>query len=128
MYAVQLSKNGQLIDLYENREDAEKASQYIHAKFDIIDTTNASKVKVVYTELGGPWGYGHQEPSFTTYGGIKRCIINLYKWMKEEASFWGPDYREIKAYFRNCSLYVNGENKTDWFLKQVDQINKKIIL
>ena len=124
-YAIQFKNNGQVIDYCDTIEQA----QYWLKKHDVelVDTTKTSKLSVTYTELGGPWGYGHQEESFATYGGLKRCIINLYKWMQSEACVWGPDVRDIKNCFRHCSLYINNKNKTQWLLNQVDKIDRNII-
>lgn len=124
-YAIQHKSNGQLIDYCETKE---------HAKFfldnypvELIEINKASKITVTYTELGGPWGYGHQEESFVTYGGLKTCISNLYKWMQSTASTFGPDAREVKDFLRHCRLYVNGKDKTSWLLSQVDKIDTKTI-
>lgn len=125
-YAIQHKSSGQLIDYCDTKEQVQKwlnSYQMIEA----IDTDHASKLVVTYTELSGPWGYGHQEESFATYGGLKRCIINLINWMKSEASVWGPDTRNIKDYFRHCSLYINNENKTQWLLNQIDKIDRNTI-
>lgn len=125
-YAIQFKHNGQVIDYCNTVEQAEYWLK--EHNVELVDTTNTSKLSVTYTELSGPWGYGHQEESFATYGGLKRCIINLYKWMQSEASVWGPDIRDIKDYFRHCSLYINNENKTEWLLSQIDKIDRNIIL
>lgn len=122
-YAIQ-HNNGQLID-YCNT--IEQAQWFINKGFELVEIAYASKVLVEYTELGGPLGYGHQEPSFETYGPIKRCISNLCKWMQSTASTFGPDARDIRDFFRHCSLYVNGENKTQWLLNQIDKLNMKEI-
>jgi hypothetical protein len=124
-YAIQSKCNGQVIDYCNTQEQAEYWLK--NHPVELVDTTKASKLSVTYTELGGPWGYGHQEESFITYGGLKRCIINLYNWMKSEASIWGPDVREVKDYFRHCSLYINNENKTQWLLNQIDKIDKSTL-
>jgi len=124
-YAIQFKSNGQVIDYCDTVEQAEYWLKNHSVK--LVDTTKSSKLSVTYTELGGPWGYGHQEESFTTYGGLKQCIINLYNWIKSETSICGPDVRDIKDYFRHCSLYVNNDNKTQWLLNQIDKIDKNII-
>lgn len=124
-YAIQLKSNGIVIDYCETLGQAEHWLR--NYPVELVDTTKTSKVEVWYTELGGPWGYGHQEEAFATYGGLKRCIINLYKWIKNEISVWGPDIRDIKDYFRHCYLAVNGENKTQWLLQQIDRIDKNIL-
>ena len=124
-YAIQFKQTGQVIDYCNTVEQAEYwLSEH---NTELVEVAKATKLSVTYTELSGPWGYGHQEESFTTYGGLKRCIINLINWMKSEASVWGPDIRDIKDYFRHCSLYINNENKTKWLLSQIDKIDKNII-
>ena len=124
-YAIQFKDSGRVIDYCETLEQAEYwLNDY---PVEVVDTTKSSKITVTYTELGGPWGYGHQEESFATYGGLKRCIINLINWMKSETSVWGPDTKDIKDYFRHCSLYVNGKNKTQWLLGQIDKIDTKTV-
>lgn len=124
-YAIQLKSNGRVIDYCETKEQADYWLK--NYSVDLIDTTKVSKISVWYTELSGPWGYGHQEESFATYGGLKRCIINLYKWMQNEASIWGPDARDIKDYFKHCSLTINNVDKTKWLLNQIDMINRNTI-
>ena len=123
-YAILSRSNGQLIDYCESIEQAE---WFVNQpdKFELVDTTHSSKIEVIYTELGGPWGYGHQEPSFTTYGGLLPCIRRLYKWMQEEARIWGPDPRDIRDYFKNCRLYVNGEDMFDWWYNQYQKLDLK---
>lgn len=112
-YAVQHRKNGQLIDLFDTLESAKKMVESVKAELEIIDTTNACKVVVRYAELGGPNDYGHAEESFITYGSLKRCITNLYKWTVETAEVFGPDIRDIRDYFKNCSLTVDGVDKSE---------------
>lgn len=123
-YAILSKSNGQLMDYCES---IEQAKWFINQsdKFELVDTTHSSKIEVIYTELGGPNGYGHQEPSFTTYGGLLPCIRRLYKWMQEEARVWGPDPRDIRDYFKNCRLYVNGEDKFDWWYNQYQKLDLK---
>ena len=123
-YAIQHKISGQVIDYCETKD---QAKWFVNQsdKFELVDTTHSSKIEVIYTELGGPWGYGHQEPSFTTYGGLLPCIRRLYKWMQEEARIWGPDPRDIRDYFKNCRLYVNGEDKFDWWYNQYQKLNMK---
>ena len=123
-YAILSKSNGQLIDYCESTEQAD---WFVNQpdKFELVDTIHSSKIEVIYTELGGPWGYGHQEPSFTTYGGLLPCIRRLYKWMQEEARIWGPDPRDIRDYFKNCRLYVNGEDKFEWFYQQYQKLDLK---
>lgn len=90
--------------------------------------TNTSCIVVRYAELGGPWGYGHAEESFRTYGGIIRCYINLIKWINDAIRTFGPDYREIKEFFKYCHLEVNEENKTTEFLEYINKmITKKYL-
>lgn len=126
MYAIQLTSNGQLVDLCESKEQA--ASWIKKYPVEVVDTTNASCIEVIYTELGGPQGYGHQEPSFTTYGSLVPCMKNLFKWMQESARTFGPDWREIRDFFNHCRLYVNHEDKSNWLFKQVDKIQKGLYL
>lgn len=123
-YAILSKSNGQLMDYCES---IEQADWFVNQpdKFELVDTTHSSKIEVIYTEFGGPWGYGHQEPSFTTYGGLLPCIRRLYKWMQEEARVWGPDPRDIRDYFKNCRLYVNGEDKFDWWYNQYQKLDLK---
>lgn len=123
-YAILLKSNGQLIDYCESIEQADWFVNQPNA-FELVEIANASKVEVIYTELGGPNGYGHQEPSFTTYGGLLTCIKNLYKWIQSEARIWGPDPCDIKDYFKNCRLYVNGEDKFDWWHNQYQKLDLK---
>lgn len=122
-YAIQFKNNGVVVDYCDTKEQA----QYWLNNYpvELVDTSNASKVIVQYTELSGPWEYGHQEESFATYGGLKRCIINLYKWIQNEVRVWGPDVRDIRDYFRHCHLSVNGEDKTQWLLRQIDKLSLK---
>ena len=124
-YAVQLKSNGQVIDYCNTKEQADYWLKE-HNTY-LVDTTKSSYVKVIYTELGGPWGYGHQEESFATYGALLPCVRNLIKWIQEEARCFGPDARDIRDYFRGCSLLVNGINKTPWLLSQIDKISIKTI-
>lgn len=86
-YAVQRIDNGQVIDYVDSPEQASYWLQMSNPKFELV-ATNTSSIIVTYTEFGGPNGYGHQEESFATYGGIVRCIVNLYKWAIKEASFF----------------------------------------
>lgn len=123
-YAILSKSNGQLIDYCESIEQADWFVNQPNV-FELVEIANASKVEVIYTELGGPWGYGHQEPSFVTYGGLLPCIRRLYKWIQEEARFWGPDPRNICDYFKNCRLYVNGEDKFNWWYDQYQKLDLK---
>ena len=77
-YAILNKCNGQLADYCES---IEQAKWFINQPdvFELVEIANASKVEVIYTELGGPWGYGHQEPSFITYGSLLSCIRHLMK-------------------------------------------------
>lgn len=123
-YAILNKKNGQLVDYCESIEQADWFVNQPNV-FELVEIAKASKVEVIYTELGGPNGYGHQEPSFITYGSLLSCIRRLIKWMQEETRFWGPDPRDIKDYFKNCRLYVNGEDKFDWFYNQYQKLDLK---
>ena len=125
-YAIQLKNSGQVIDYCDTKEQAQKwldSYQMIEA----VDIDCASKLVVTYTELGGPWGYGHQEDSFTTYGGLKHCISNLCKWMQSTARTFGPDARDVRDFFRHCRLYVNGTDKSSWLFSKIDKIDTKTI-
>lgn len=127
-YAVQVKSNGQLVDLFDTLESAQKMVDNSKVNLEIIDTTNASHIVVRYVELGGPNGYGCDSPEFTTYGGLTRVIINLYKWVKDSARIFGPDYREVQDFFRHCQLSVNNVDKTDWLLRQADKMKDKIFV
>ena len=123
-YAIQHKISGQVIDYCETRDQAQWFLNQSN-KFELVEIANASKIEVIYTELGGPNGYGHQEPSFTTYGGLLPCVRRLISWMQEEARVWGPDPRDIRDYFKNCRLYVNGEDKFEWFYQQYQKLDLK---
>lgn len=120
-YAIQRISTGQVIDYVDSIEQASFWMQREEG-FEIV-ATDTSHVVVTYTELGGPNGYGHQEESFATYGGIVRCIINLYKWAIQEANMWEPSPKDIRDHLRRCQVTVNGQDKTKWFLAQVDKIS-----
>ena len=125
MIAIQTIQNGQVIDYCETKD---QASWWLNNQpVEAIDTTLATKVEVIYTELGGPWGYGHQEPSFTTYGGLLKCIRHLINWMKSIANTFGPDPREIKDYFKHCRLYINGDDHSEWLWRQMNKVDIKTI-
>ena len=121
IYAIQRLDNGQVFDFCETREQASYWLNMNSPKFELVPT-NLSHIVVTYTELGGPHGYGHQECSFETYGGITRCIINLYKWTQSQTSIFGPDLRDIKDYFKNCRVEVNGKDKSEWLLEQINKM------
>ena len=118
--AVQHKKNGQLVFYADTVEEIKVDLEL----FDIVPT-NLSYIKVTYTELSGPQGYGHQEPAFTTYGSIIRCLINLGKWMQETAVVFGPDPRDIRDYFKHCSIMCNDKDMTSWLLKVIETIPMK---
>lgn len=124
-YAIQHKVSGQVVDYCDTMEQAAYWLNMEEDNLEVVEIANSSKIEVIYTELGGPWGYGHQEPSFTTYGGLLPCIRRLYKWMQEEACVWGPDPRDIRDYFKNCRLYVNGEDKFEWFYQQYQKLDLK---
>ena len=112
-YAIQLRDSGTVIDYCDTKEQAEywlKAGNVC-----LIEIKRASCIKVEYTELSGP------------YGALLPCVRNLIKWMQREVRIWGPDVREIKDYFRHCSLYVNGIDKSQWLWKQIEGLNIKTI-
>lgn len=120
-YKYAILYKGQLLDYCNTKE---QATYWIKTnKVNLVEIANASKIEVVYTELGGPYGYGHQEPSFTTYGGLLPCMRNLIKWMQNTARVFGPNARDIKDYFRHCRLYINGKDKSAWLFKQIDNID-----
>lgn len=125
MYAV-LYKDGNLLSEDLTYSEALKCASWSD-ELQIVDQDHATKLSVWYTEMGGPWGYGHKEPSFITYGPLKTCIVRLYKWMQEESRIWGPDWREVRDFFARCSLTINGMDKTNWMLEQADSINSKMI-
>ena len=120
MYAILVHKNYDVLDICENYQDALgiKSKLLEHEPelyIQIVDTDKSSHLKVTYTELGGPWGYGHKEVSFETYGGIKECLIRLVNWVKETERVFGPDWRDVRDYFRKCNVYINNQDKTRWF-------------
>ena len=125
-YAIQHKHSGQLIDYCDTKEQVQKWLNSYHM-IEAVDIDHASKLSVQYTELGGPWGYGHQEDSFITYGGLKRCVINLTKWMQSIARTFGPDARDVRDFFRHCRLYINGEDKSSWLFSQIDKIDTKTL-
>lgn len=124
-YAIQNKRSGQLIDYCETKEQV--LSWLTSYPVEAVEIEKSSKVAVEYTELSGPWGYGHQEESFCTYGGLLTCIRRLIKWMQSTASTFGPDAREIKDFFRHCRLYVNGENKSEWLWEQMNKLDLKTL-
>ena len=126
MLAIQAVTNGHLIDYCETKEQAQWFLDQPE-KFELIDVEHSSKIEVIYTELGGPSGYGHQESSFTTHGGLLRCVRNLIKWMQDSARIFGPDARDIRDFFQHCNLYVNGEDKSSWLWKQLESLSIKTI-
>ena len=124
-YAVQNIHSGQLIVYCDNKEQA--LNWLASYPVEVIEIEKASKVSVQYTELSGPWGYGHQEESFCTYGGLLLCIRRLISWMQDIAHTFGPDAREIKDFFRHCRLYVNGEDKSSWLFEQANKLDLKAL-
>lgn len=124
-YAIQNRNSGQLIDYCETEEQA--LNWLVSYPVEAIKIENASKVSVQYTELSGPWGYGHQEESFITYGGLLLCIRRLIRWMQSIASTFGPDARDIKDFFEHCRLYVNGENRSEWMWEQASKLDLKTL-
>lgn len=126
MLAIQHKVSGQLVDYCDTMEQAQPLLDW-NSELEVVDTANASKVEVIYTELGGPWGYGHQEPSFTTHGGLLPCIRHLIKWMQNTARTFGPDARDIKDFFRHCNLCVNGEDKSEWLWEQMNKLDLKTL-
>ena len=124
MYAILHKTSGQLVDYCDSPEQAKWFIDQPDV-FELVDINKSSKVEVIYTELGGPSSYGHQEPSFTTFGGLLPCIRRLISWMQSEARVWGPDPRDIRDYFKHCRLYINGESKFEWFYSQYNKIDLK---
>ena len=125
-YAILLRESGHLVDYCNNVEEAKWFTDQPE-RFELVDTTNSSKIEVIYTELGGPNGYGHQEPSFVTYGGILLCIKRLGRWMQDTSRIFGPNYRDIRDYFKHCRLYVNKEDKSEWLFNQISNLDNKTI-
>ena len=103
MYAIQFKVSGQLVYCCDTQEEADSFVR-TNPNLEVINTNNLLKVLVNYTELGGSNGYGHQEESFASYGSLNRVISNLFKWAKETTSIFGPDYRDIKNFFKNCKV------------------------
>ena len=127
MYAIQLLKTGEVYTTFESIQEAQKfMNNYPKSSelFTCVDTTNKSKLSVEYAEMSGPWGYGHQEVSFETYGSLMECIRRFYNWVFETAKVFGPDWRDVYDYFRNCSLIINGKSYDNWFIKQKEKITK----
>lgn len=130
MYALMIRENYDVLDVYETYQDAfDVMSRILEREPDIYikiaDTDRTSHLKVTYTELASPYGYGHHEISFETYGGIKECLIRLVNWVKDTERAFGPDWRDVRDYFRGCNIYINNQDKTKWFHKvYVDKIPK----
>lgn len=123
-YAIQLKNNGVVIDYCETPKEAKGLSL---GSIELIDTTKASVIKVFYTELSNPNNYGHSEESFATYGSIRKCISNLYKWMQETARVFGPSTLDIRDFFRYCHLEVNHKDKSEWLYNQMDKLDSKTV-
>ena len=117
-YAVQRISNGEVVEKIDSKEDAKWFLETYPEVFELIDTQGLSCVVVDYAEMSGPWGYGHQEESFRTYGSLIRCLINLEKFVQDYTRTFGPDPRDVYDYFRHCSLTVNGKDRTEWFHKK----------
>lgn len=123
MYSIQRRDDGVHIMHVNTIEEANKFLQQ-YPEYEAV-STNTSCIVVRYTELGGPWGYGHQEESFRTYGETNQCFINLRKWVNSTARIFGPDYRDIQDFFRHCSVEVNGEDLTSVFIYNVNKLITK---
>lgn len=123
-YAIISKTNGILIDYCNSIEEA---NYFINKGCILIETAKASKIEVIYTELGCPTGYGHQEPSFITYGSINNCICNLIKWMQQTTRTFGPNSRYIREFFGNCRLYVNNIDKSNWLFNQMNKFDRKTL-
>lgn len=132
MYAIQFKVSGQLVYCCGAQEEAISFIKDC-PNLEVINTNNLLKVSVNYTELGGPYGYGHQEESFASYGPLNKVISNLFRWAKETTSTFGPDYRDIKDFFKNCKvrLIINNQEEidlTETFNEEfVDKLNSKIL-
>lgn len=132
MYAIQFKVSGQLVYCCDTQEEAVSFVR-TNPNLEVINTNNLLKVSVNYTELGGPNGYGHQEESFASYGSLNRVTYNLFKWAKETTSIFGPNYMDIKDFFKNCKvrLIINNQEEidlTETFNKEfVDKLNNKIL-
>jgi len=124
-YKYAILHKGQVIDYCDTPDQAKYWLS--EPNTELVEIAKASKVVVQYTELSGPWGYGHQEESFATYGALLPCIRRLYTWIQEEARTFGPDVREIKDFFRHCRLYINGEDKSEWMWKQTSKLDLKTL-
>lgn len=57
-YAIQLRTNGSVLDYSDSLEEIQQIMASSSHNLEIVDTTTASVIKVTYTELGGPNGYG----------------------------------------------------------------------
>lgn len=126
MYAIIVNNN--VLDKCDNISDFSNWIEWCKNKgirYKIVDMSKASSIKVYYTEMGGSSGYGHQEVSFEMYGGIVTCLHCLGNWAKDIQSTFGPDYRDIRDFFKQCRCYVNGEDKSEWFWKVFEDTLKK---
>lgn len=114
MYAIQFKVSGQLVYCCDTQEEAVSFVR-TNPNLETINTDNLIKVSVQYTELGGPHGYGHQEESFCSWGSLNRVISNLFKWAKETTRIFGPNYMDIKDFFKNCKvrLIINNQEEID---------------
>ena len=120
MYSVQRKDNGVHIMHVDTIEEAQNFVKH-YPECEYIPT-NTSCIIVRYCEPSGPYSYGHAEESFRTYGGIIRCYINFIKWVNSIIRLFGPDYREIKDFFKYCHLEVNEEDRTTDFLNYIDKL------
>lgn len=125
-YAIQRRDNGIVCDYAETLKDALKVAEY-YKICEVIEIATASKITVEYAECGGPNGYGHHEVSFETYGPLRKAMCNLINWMKHTTSVFGPDFCDVRDFFRGCSLTINGKDYTKWMLKQTESITKDMI-
>lgn len=129
MYALII--NNTFIDKAESVSDLNEMMNWAKTQnylCKIVNIEKASSIKVYYTELGGPNGYGHSETSFEIYGGIIYCLHCLGNWAKSAQRIFGPDYRDIRDYFKCCRCFINGEDKSEWFWRVfVDTLKKDII-
>lgn len=86
-----------------------------NVRYEIAECESLSHLVVSYTELSTPNMYGHHEISFETYGGIVTVLNRLVNWVKHTERVFGPDWRDVRDYFRHCTVMINGQDKTEWF-------------
>jgi hypothetical protein len=127
-YAILCKESGDLYTKCEDPNDPQVKRMLEHSpELEVVDTKHTSHLFIHYAEMGGPNGYGYEEPAFETYGSLNDCIRRMLKWMQKEVTFWGPDPRDVRDYFRHCSLTINGKDYTKRWLIEVDKINMKTL-